>query len=280
LSVRAPYDTGLVTPTGGLFGNAVVLNVAAGTSYGYDAGAMNAVYSTPRFTAPGSLSPNLAQATPVSSFFQGGNVFTANYFDGIDAVSVLDQRSALMNEWITDPTIAAGTDLVVTFPTKWAYTGDCGDTAFRPFVNAGFCANGAPEPITINAYDREERTTTEPLDFSPLPPQGGTNLPWEVNIVTINNSNVLGSKLSNNVNSLSTATSGWIKVTLDTPTAREIVSLPGATRNGTACGTLRARGLPVQGFAAQKYVNGNVGGVLSNYGANFNHRYERSVTCL
>jgi hypothetical protein len=279
LNVRAPFDTGIVAPTGGLFGNGVVINVPQGTSYGYDANAMNGVFSIPRFTGPGNLAPNLTQATPNSSFFQGGNVFNGNFVDGIDAVSVLDQRSALMNEWITDSTIGAGTDLVVTFPTKRWYTDDCGLPAFAPFTNRGFCKDGAPELISVSAYDREEQTSNVPLDFSPLPRAGGTALPWEVNIVTINKSDVLGSKLSNNIQS-PTGSSGWIKINFDGVVGRQIVSLPGATRNGLACGTLTVRGLPVQGFAVQKYVNGNVGGVLSNYGANFNHRYERSVTCL
>jgi len=33
----------------------------------------------------------------------------------------------------------------------------------------------------------------------------------------------------------------------------------------------------VIGFGVQKYVNGNMGGVLSNYGGNFVHKYQRSI---
>ncbi len=276
-SVNAPFATGLVAPTGGLFGVGVLINVPAGTSYGYDANAINSVFSAPNFTVPGSIFPNLSQADPVSSFFQAGNVFTANYAAGIDAVSVLDQRSALMSEWIIDPTLGAGTDLIVTFPTKWAYTFSCGLAAARPFLNNGFCPNGAPELIGVSAYDREEQTSFAQIDFSPLPPGGSTSLPWEVNVITIDNTNVLGSSLKNNIKP-PVGTAGWIKVNF-AGAGRTITSLPGATRNGTACGVLTAGGLPVQGFSVQRYVNGNVGGVLSNYGANFGHKYERSVAC-
>ena len=277
-SVNAPFNTGLVAPTGGLFGSGALINVAAGTGYGYGAEAINAVFSAPIFTVPGSIFPNLSQADPTASFFQGANVFTANYASGIDAVSVLSQASSLMNEWVTDASIGAGTDAVVTFPTKWAYTGACGVPASSPFINSGFCANGAPEAISVSAYDREERTSFATIDFSPLPASGSTSLPWEVNIITLDNSNVLGSSLKNNIKP-PVGNSGWFKVSFNNNVNRVITSLPAATRNGTACGTLRAVGLPVQGFVAQKYVNGNVAGVLSNYGANFPHRFERSVTC-
>jgi len=36
-------------------------------------------------------------------------------------------------------------------------------------------------------------------------------------------------------------------------------------------------GLPVVGFAAVTFKNGNVGGSLSNYGGNFNHKSTRRV---
>jgi hypothetical protein len=36
-------------------------------------------------------------------------------------------------------------------------------------------------------------------------------------------------------------------------------------------------GLPVTGFAVEKYVNGNVGGVLSNYGGSFIHKYSSNI---
>jgi hypothetical protein len=278
-SINVPFNTALTAPTGGLFGGAGIVNVAAGTGYGYNAESINAVFSSPIFTVPGSIFPNLSQADPTASFFQGNSVFTANYASGIDAVSVLSQASALLNEWVTDPSIGAGTDAVITFPTKWAYTPACGFVASAPFVNNGFCPNGAPEVISVQAYDREERTSFANIDFSPLPASGSTSLPWEVNVVTIDNSNVLGSSLKNNIKP-PVGNSGWFKVSFNNSVNRVITSLPGATRNGTACGILTARGLPVQGFVAQKYVNGNVGGVLSNYGANFSHRYERSVACL
>jgi hypothetical protein len=43
-------------------------------------------------------------------------------------------------------------------------------------------------------------------------------------------------------------------------------------------GTRTYSGLPVIGFSVQQYVNDVLsGGVLSNYGGNFNHKYQRSI---
>ncbi len=38
------------------------------------------------------------------------------------------------------------------------------------------------------------------------------------------------------------------------------------------------KGLPTIGFAVQKYVNGDVGGVLSNYAGSVTHKGTRSIT--
>jgi hypothetical protein len=38
--------------------------------------------------------------------------------------------------------------------------------------------------------------------------------------------------------------------------------------------------LPVQGFSVNKFANGNVGGVLSNYGNNYGLKYERMPSCV
>jgi hypothetical protein len=37
-------------------------------------------------------------------------------------------------------------------------------------------------------------------------------------------------------------------------------------------------GLPAIGFMVQDFVNGDVGGVLSNYGGSFIHKYRTNIT--
>jgi hypothetical protein len=275
----------VTTPTGGLFGSGTVVNVGAGTSIGYDPDALNTVYGSAQHFAPGNTAPNLGAATPVSSFFSNGTVYSSAYANGNDAVSAIYMRSAVMAEWIVEPALNAGTDIILTFPTKYAYTFSCGTTATPPFTNKGFCATGAPEAIGLSIYDQEERTNSSPLDFSPLPPAGTTSLPWETNVVTINNTKVLGSSLSQNVTApAGIGSAGWIKIDLVNGALAPARALSGtaasATANGVACGTLTQRGLPVQGFSVNKFANGNVGGVLSNYGNNYGLKYERMPSCL
>jgi hypothetical protein len=74
-------------------------------------------------------------------------------------------------------------------------------------------------------------------------------------------------------------TAGHLQLSFNNAVDRVVTSLPGAKRNGLACGTLFTRGLPIVGLSVQKYVNGNVNGVLSNYGASFDLVYDRSVFC-
>jgi hypothetical protein len=50
-----------------------------------------------------------------------------------------------------------------------------------------------------------------------------------------------------------------------------------STVNGAAAAAQTHRGLPAIGFMIQDFSNGNVGGVASNYGGLFVHKYFRSI---
>jgi hypothetical protein len=71
-----------------------------------------------------------------------------------------------MNEFTVEPTLAAGTDWVINFPTKRFYVDSDIDTDpdtddlnyLRPFTQ-DFKAGGACEEVSINIWDREEQTT-------------------------------------------------------------------------------------------------------------------------
>ena len=273
-------------PGGGLMGTGTLINVANGTDFSFDPVVLDAFTIAANHTAPGSLLPSLEQALPAQStvFFEGSAI-TSNWVNGelADPVSALIMRTAVLNEFTVEPTLAAGTDLVVNFPTKRFYVASDIDTDadsvdlnyFRPFTQ-DFKLNGACEEVTLNIWDREETTTTTDVDFSPAPPVGKNSLCWEVNVVTVNNSNVLGSALALNVPNAG-FNSGWLRIgfpaiagNLDGngDVTRQIVSDEGVTYSG----------LPVIGFGAQEYVNGNMGGVLSNYGGSFIHKYNRAIT--
>jgi len=142
----------------------------------------------------------------------------------------------------------------------------------------------------LNIYDREERTTSTPVGFSPPPPTQTNSICWEANVVTFNNTNVLGS--TNSANISTTFDDGWLNMGFPTgisgalPQVHELVnttntmvtSIGGSTSSGN---TVTYIGLPVVGFAVQTFSNGvlvlptptGTGNVLSNYGGNFIHKY-------
>jgi hypothetical protein len=265
-------------PTGGLSGTGTLINVLQGVDFSYDAVALENVFTSAQHDVPGQTKPSIADAQRDVVLIEKGRVFTASFASGGDAVSALYQRSSASNEWITDQTIGAQTDLVFAFPTKWLYTGRCGFPADNPFLNSGFCENGASEVIAISAYDREERTNVANIDFCTSPARASLTLDCTVGVYSIDRSNIFS--LPNPKRYVPPAgSSGWIKFSFDINVYRHITSLPGAKRDGEACGTLQLRGLPVIGFGVQKYVNGDVDGLLSNYGGSFVHKYERNMAC-
>jgi hypothetical protein len=204
-------------------------------------------------------------------------------------------RSAVINEYVVNTEIHAGTDWVITFPTKRWYV-DQVDNPVRPFAKT-FSAGGACEQSDIAYYDQSgQGKPTGGIGFpAPLP---FDSLCWAANAVTLNNSMVLASALGPggdghiwpNINvgtrragrmsmsfpsSVGNQTFHWAKAR--TPAATP--DLPPRQLINSAAPSHSHQGLPVIGFAVQKYVNDVLpGGVLSNYGGAYAHRYERRVT--
>jgi hypothetical protein len=92
--------------------------------------------------------------------------------------------------------------------------------------------------------------------------------------MTFNNTNVLGSALALNVPNQG-FNSGWLNLAFASTVTRPEGTF---SRSMTSDNGNTFTGLPVIGFGAQEYVNGNLGGVLSNYGGSFVHKYNRSIT--
>jgi hypothetical protein len=294
----------LTSPGGGLMGSGTLINVANGTDFSYDPVALDGFYDPGLLdaenlhTAPGSLNPTLEQVTPKeSSVFVGGQVIssswtvpdaplTSNGSEAADPVSAVLMRSAVLNEYVTEVTLAAGTDWVVNFPTKRFYVDPDTDTDAdnadlnydRPFSN-DFKLGGACEGVGLHIFNREEGTTTQDVDFSPPPPSGRNELCWEVNVITFNSTDVLGSSLRANVNTAAVGDSGWMRLSFPFDAVPDSNVFDGQARvvRQMDDGDDTYHGLPVIGFAVQEYVNGNVGGVLSNYGGSFIHKYERDI---
>ncbi len=260
----------LGVPGGGMYGYGVLINVADGTDATYDAIALDDFSSTILHTNPGSILPSLDSADPVADIISGNQIIEAFFDEGIDAVSALFMHDRIANDYVLAPEIAAGTDWVVNFPTKRFYTNlsfVAGISTFRAPFTTGWNRNTsrACEPFGITYYDREERAEVGELDFSPLPAELVDALCWEANVVTFNDSDVLYSeRVRTNLPVI--FDNGWAEFDF-TGAGRQLVDLDGTVFNG----------LPVVGFAVQRYFNGDVGGLLSHYAGLVNHKGTRSI---
>jgi hypothetical protein len=285
--------------SGGLFGGISLIDVGAGTDYTEDAVALQRFNRGPLYTPAGSILPNLADVAPKVSvtFAAEGNfasdlgVYASKWptpqYNAVDAVSATIMHDAVMNEYVLDPGTKSGTDWVVTFPTKRFYVNVGTGSAPKLFQRNFNDGAGACDDITLNIYDREERTTSTPVTFSPPPPTPTSSICWEANVITFNNSNVLASKNTSNINT--SFQNGWLRLGFSRSTSSTFHTLGNQTNTTHTSGvssfstgiTKTYLGLPVVGFAVQSFTNGTlvVGGsnVLANYGGNFVHKYTTTI---
>ncbi len=271
-----------MTPnTGGLYGYSFLLNVNAGTAAAYDATALDA-FADPLailHARPGDSSPALSDAAPTATVIDNAVVTTVATLTNLDAVSAVIMHDTISNDFVLEPTINAGTDWVITFPTKHDYVQIAPATA--PFINVWDPTTSlACEEIAITYYDREELPQTPAgVDFSPRPPAGSFALCAEANVLTFNSADVLNSQVAGNIatnlNLVAGTDNGWMTIGFGAP-----AGAPAGSRELAALGATFG-GLPVLGFAVQKYVNSTlvVGGVsvLSNYAGSVEHKATRNI---
>lgn len=245
---------------------------------------------------------NPANGSPILMTFGAAN-------QRFEAVSALFMADEVMNDYIIDPAINAQTDWVLTFPTKTFHVNNATkDTAddennaaglpgvYNPF-EVPWNKRTACEPSRMSVYDREEAYVppgSGDPDFSPAPPTQAQYddllLCYEVTVlqfgdesVTNNDSTVtgVGALLGDYVD-------GWANLDLG-PQAqyagRYVAHAATATTakvtydfERTLCDANNcAEGLPVTGFAAVEYTNGNAAsGVMANYA--FSTVHKTSVT--
>lgn len=272
---NAQFDTASNEGAGGLYGNGVLINVGEGIDASYDAVALETFFdyaetgdTLHRF--PGSVEPSLNDAfPPVATIIEENGTDVVNVvFPGapVRAVSAALTHDAVFNDYVLDDAINAGTDWVINFPTKSFHVNTT--PAIAPFQDPwGPDFAESCDPIELTLYDREERVDTpDLLDFSPAPDREGFELCKEVNVMSFNNSDVLAASPRIGANLNTPFENGWLRMEFNDP------AQVATDANGT-----EVYGLPVIGFAVQKYVNGDLGGVLSNYAGLMNHKYSRDV---
>lgn len=289
LDADAPVS--VVAPTtGGLFGSGAIANVGEGTFFTYNADAIDGFTEIALYHGTESLQPSLQDANNPSVVATGiarafvfinGQLLTADYALGVDAVSAVLMADTIYNEFFVDPNFGAATDWVVTFPTKRFYVDDTlySRAPALPFVEAFDGESNVT--VGINLYDREEGHTTRQGGFSPPVGTRPSSLPYEVNVISFltdtaagDPSGVFGSFLRPNVPPY--GNDGWMA--LDLFSGDGTHTLPGGIEDdGVTAVTLN--GLPVTGFSAYNVINANAQpGLLANYGGLFRHRASRSCT--
>jgi hypothetical protein len=291
---------------GGLFGGLSLINVLSGTDYSPDAVALdNFLIGVSLYSASGTINPNLTQSSPTTSQVLVGqsglnslvytsvwNVLTCGLATACstDPVSAILMHNQVMNEFVLDPGTKSGTDWVVTMPTKRFYLNNGTGNAPKLFQRNFNKTAGACDDVSLSLFDREEFTA--PTSFSPPPPTQTNSLCWEANVITFNNSHLLGSQ--NETNVPTAFVNGWLNLGFPIapspalPTNHILQNVAGTTVTTLGGGSTFGRdatyfGLPVIGFAIQDFVNGTLPGaggglILSAYGGNFVQKSTSLVT--
>jgi hypothetical protein len=279
----------VTAPTGGLFGEADIVNVGEGTLFPYIADAIDGFSAIPLYSPSSNLNPSLQDANSADAingvarafvFTNGGQLVTADYAFGVDAVSAVYMSDAIYNTYIVSPGLGANTDWIVTFPTKRFYVDEAlygPGTPFPPFVES-FTDGQSNVVVAPSIYDREENTTQVQGDFSPPISSQPNSLPFEVNVISFltqtgagDPSGVLGSFLRPNI--VPFAQYGWLKLDLTSGDGGH--QLPGGVTPAGADVTFN--GLPATGYMAYNVINTQANpGLLANYGGLFRHRASRS----
>jgi len=317
------YD--LEAPSGGLFGGAAIINVSDGYMTSYDARAINGFATDVDANdvlhqEPGSVLPGLNSGDVLDGkvFMDNGDVLTSvGLTRGVDAVSFVFQHDQIMNEYTTESAIAAGTEWVVTFPTKhfYVYPPSSGsDTPLAPFTSlwtvSAIDGDGACEVVLLDTlWDREEQSFTAPIDpgdpvppiVSPAPPgiidPENPIIPFELCFETSvirfgaapdvviegATTEILGSSNFHNIDNEALGyESGWARLQLDDyghdADGNGIIDPAEAALSRDSLGGLD--GLPVTGFSVTSFQNGFLGDgadVLSNYGGIFSHKATRKL---
>jgi len=282
-------SAGIVAPTGGLFGEADIVNVGEGTLFPYTADAIDGFSAIPLYSPSSNLLPSLQSANSIEAtngvarsyvFTNGGQLVVADYAFGEDAVSAIYMSDAIYNTYIVSPGLGANTDWIVTFPTKRFYVDPLyvGAAAVAPFVETFHTPGESNVVVAPSIYDREEGTTTIQGDFSPPISSTPNALPFEVNVISFlgqtgagDPSGVLGSFLRPNIQPF--AQYGWLKLDLFSGDGGHQL-LGGVT---PALVDVAFNGLPATGYMAYNVINTNAQpGMLANYGGLFRHRASRS----
>jgi hypothetical protein len=155
--------------------------------------------------------------------------------------------------------IGGKSDLIVTFPTKWATHIDTWDSTDKKCLSTpSDIFDDTSVKITI--WDDAEHAPTQTCQFSPCVSPVPVELPDEINLVDINSSGIFTSDV---VVPVATAFDfGWINIDLVTNgSATTPVSPDHLTEFPAGSGNI-TRGLPVIGYALETFGGAKFSGLI------------------
>jgi len=264
---------------------------------------------------PGTTLPNLNSGDVVDATVfldDGSTLVSSGLTRGVDAISFVFMHDQLLNEYTIESAINGITEWVITFPTKhyYVFEEDAGPVVpLAPFTEAWVDADGgdACEVVLLDGvYDREERTPSpddpegRPPIVSPAPPapDGDPIIPFELcfetNVIAFSapmeeepeGNDADGTPLFGAQNATTFFLpegyeSGWVRLQLDDyphdQNGDGTIDADEAALSRDALGGLE--GLPVIGFAAQKFGNANASsGLAAFYGGIYQHKGTRKAS--
>jgi hypothetical protein len=282
-------------PTGGLYGQGTLINVATGSNYTYNADALDTYATTEYYSTVGQNTPTIGgtQVTPNSLVQANGFAYASTWLDsvtlglaGARAVAATFMHASVLNDYILDTNTLSNTDWVLTFPTKreMVSTTLAGDPFGALMTTAGAC-----EPVSFSFFNRDEQSFVPAAGgFSPPGPTSGGpgvgNLCWESTVVSVRNtlahtassdisateqrSGVLGSRNMVAVTVLASFQNGWMNLAFTGAGTGVVPPAGGAARGlASAAGTRMSQagatvvaahtfvGLPVTGFMVRTFQN-------------------------
>ncbi len=279
--------------SGGLYGSMSLIDVQKGIDMSYDASAIVNFNTDEMHAFPGDLIPNLSSGNnSMTAILTNEGLLETRWVSPLAAVTALFMQEHISNDYSIEEPINAETEWVNFFPTK--------NFHIDPFWNSivpGFPftmhlnENGACEDYIFSSYNREQERHVGP----PRPPVGivppggiGEQFPsncWSINVADINsgtNTNSLfdsllasrpGPGYENARYDDLTYQNGWMQQ--DFVIGTGTTNLIGLGANGDKHWI---SGLPVIGFVAQKYTNGNSQpGLLANYGVITMNKSKRKI---
>jgi hypothetical protein len=151
----------------------------------------------------------------------------------------------------------------VTFPTKRYYVNPGPGNARRLFQHNFNGSEGSCDDLEFSLADREARRAS----YAAIPPAQNVSICWAANVISFNNTDVLGSQ--NALGKSSPFRNGWMTLAFPTkindgaPDAHRLINNASTTIRGlgiadTTGNTVSYNGLPVIGFAVASFTDGTL----------------------